>query len=113
MPILPGKKTTKRGEGVKNRRFFDDIVYGWRDGPLAYFSLWTGEKSNDCDFQLPGALVTHASANLSKWFLKFIYSEKATKIFKISTVDLTGYNIGQIYGRDFAKFCDLLRIYEI
>ena len=27
-PILFSKKTTKRGEGVRNRRFWDDIVYG-------------------------------------------------------------------------------------
>ena len=27
-PILPSKKTTKKGEGVKNCRFWDDIVYG-------------------------------------------------------------------------------------
>ena len=43
-------------------------------------------------------------------FLKFIYSEKATKFCEISNVDLTGiYYIGQIYGGDFAKFCGLLR----
>ena len=29
LPILLSKKTTKREEGVKNRRFGDDIVYGW------------------------------------------------------------------------------------
>ena len=43
---------------------------------------------------------------------KFIYSEKASKFCKISTVDLTGTTLGQIYGGDFAKFCGLLRIYE-
>ena len=32
------------------------------------------------------------------WYLKFIYSEKAT-------------NFSQIYGGDFAKFCGLLRIH--
>ena len=40
-----------------------------------------------------------------------MYSEKATKFCEISTVDLT--NIGQIYGGDFTKYCDLLRIYEL
>ena len=41
-------------------------------------------------------------------FLKYIYSEKATKFCEISTVNLTGTTyIGQIYGGDFAKFCDL------
>ena len=28
LPILHSKQTTKRGEGVKNRQFWDDIVYG-------------------------------------------------------------------------------------
>ena len=36
-------------------------------------------------------------------YLKFIHSEIAT---------VTKY-IGQIYGGDFAKFCGLLRIYEL
>ena len=46
--------------------------------------------------------------------VKFMYSEKATKVCEISTVDLTGTTyIEQIYGGDFAKFCGLLRIYEL
>ena len=46
--------------------------------------------------------------------VKFIYSEKATKFCEISIVDLTiTMYIGQIYGGDFAKFCGLLRIYEL
>ena len=46
--------------------------------------------------------------------LKFIYSEKVIKFCEISTVDLTGtMYIRQIYGGDFAKFCGLLRIYEL
>ena len=44
-------------------------------------------------------------------FLKFIYSEKATKFSKISTNYLTWSKIGQLIGVDFAKFCGLLRIY--
>ena len=43
--------------------------------------------------------------------VKFIYSEKAKKFFKISTNYLTGRK-GQIIGGDFAKFCGLLRIYD-
>ena len=44
--------------------------------------------------------------------LKFIYSEKATKIYEIYSVDLSylGSN-GQIYSGGFAKFCGLLGIY--
>ena len=45
--------------------------------------------------------------------VKFIYSEKATKFCKISTVDLTVTTLGQIYGGDFAKICGLFRIYEL
>ena len=48
-------------------------------------------------------------------YIKFIYSEMATNFWEVSTVDLTvtTYNIGQIYGGDFTKFCGLLRIYEL
>ena len=37
----------------------------------------------------------------------------ATKLCEISKVDLTIYYMGQIYGRDFSKFCGPLRIYEL
>ena len=45
--------------------------------------------------------------------LKFIYSEKATKILRnlLLAVDYSTY--GQKLGEDFAKFCGLLRIYEL
>ena len=46
--------------------------------------------------------------------LKFIYSEKTTNFFEISTLLLTGTNyIGQKYGGDVAKTCGLLRTYEL
>ena len=46
--------------------------------------------------------------------LNFIYSEKTTKFCEISTLDLSYVSSnGQIYGGDFAKFCGLLRIYEL
>ena len=46
--------------------------------------------------------------------LKFIYSEKATKFYEISAVDLSYvHSASQIYGGDFAKFCGLLRIDEL
>ena len=41
--------------------------------------------------------------------LKFIYSEKATKFCEIFTLFLSFV----VLGEDFAKFCDLLRIYEL
>ena len=43
--------------------------------------------------------------------LKFIYSENATKFCEIFTLLLTGTT--QDKGEDFAKFCGLLRIYEL
>ena len=47
-------------------------------------------------------------------WIKFIYSEKATKFCEISTNYLIGSTYkGQIIGRDFATFCGLLRIYEL
>ena len=46
-------------------------------------------------------------------YLKFIYSDKATNFWEISTVDLSYVlSNSQIYG-DFAKFCGVLRIYEL
>ena len=45
--------------------------------------------------------------------LKFIYSEKATKFCEISTEDLSLRSASQIYGGDFAKFCGLLKLYEL
>ena len=43
-----------------------------------------------------------------EFYLKFIYSEKATKFCEISTLLYVLY-----LGGDFAKFCSLLRIYEL
>ena len=47
-------------------------------------------------------------------FLKFIYSEKATKFCEIST-NYFSYVLtaSQIIGGDFSKFCGLLRIHEV
>ena len=41
-----------------------------------------------------------------------LYSEKATKFCEISTVDLS-YVVPVKFTVDFAKFCGLLRIYEL
>ena len=40
--------------------------------------------------------------------VKFTFSEKATKIDKISTVDLTVTSYWQIEGEDCVNFCSLL-----
>ena len=45
--------------------------------------------------------------------LKFMFSEKATKIEEIFTVHLTLYSKCQIDSEDFVNFCGLLRIYEL
>ena len=44
-----------------------------------------------------------------------MYSEKATNDKNLQNLHrrFDRYNIGQIYGGDFAKFCGLLRIYEL
>ena len=46
-------------------------------------------------------------------FVKFIYSDKATNFFQNLHRRFDWHYIGQMYGGDFAKFCALLRIYEI
>ena len=45
--------------------------------------------------------------------VKFIYSEKATKILRNLHQIFDWHYIEQIFGGDFAKFCGLLRIYEL
>ena len=45
--------------------------------------------------------------------VKFTFSEKATKIDKIFTVNLTVCSNCQIDGEDFVNFCGLLRKYEL
>ena len=45
--------------------------------------------------------------------VKFIYCEKATKFYEISTLILSVMYCRQKQGGDFAKFCGLLRIYEL
>ena len=45
--------------------------------------------------------------------IKFTFSEKATKIDKIFTVNLTVYSNHQINGEDFVNFCGLLKKHEL
>ena len=56
--------------------------------------------------------ISH-SDYLMKSSLKFIYSEKANKVLRNLHRRFDWHYIGQIYGGDFAKFCGLLRIYEL
>ena len=46
-------------------------------------------------------------------YVKFMFSEKATKIEEIFTVDLTLCSKCQIDGEDFVNFCGLLRKHEL
>ena len=45
--------------------------------------------------------------------LKFIYSEKATKILRNLPLTFDNSTYSQKLVEDFAKFCGLLRIYEL
>ena len=51
--------------------------------------------------------------NLCTYFLKFMFSKKATKIDEIFTVDLTVRSKCQIDGEEFVNFCGLLRRQEL
>ena len=46
-------------------------------------------------------------------FLKFTYSEKATKFCEIFPLFLTVCTVVKSKGEDFTKFCGLLRKYEL
>ena len=48
-----------------------------------------------------------------KEYVKFMFSEKATKIDKIFTVNLTVCSNRQIDSEDFVNFCGLLRKHEL
>ena len=47
------------------------------------------------------------------FFIKFMFSKKATKIDEIFTVNLTVTTYCQIDGEDFINFCGLLRKQEL
>ena len=60
--------------------------------------------------------ITHVCRPILLAYIKFIYSEKATKFCEISTVDLS--YVAPIKStveilKKFAKFCGLLRVYEL
>ena len=63
--------------------------------------------------QLLFCTKSQGNSTIVKFEIKFIYSEKATKFCEISTVDLSYVVPVKYYGWDFAKFCGLLRIYEL
>ena len=58
-------------------------------------------------------ILTNFLNNFLLFCLKFMFSQKATKIEEIFTVDLTLCSKCQIDGEDFVNFCGLLRKYEL
>ena len=58
--------------------------------------------------------VIELKTTTKPWTLvKFMFSEEATKIDKIFTVDLTSCSKCQIDSYDFVNFCGLLRKHEL
>ena len=71
------------------------------------FTSFANCKKKTCQMakEIRGGMFCH---------LKFIYSEKATKYCEIFLSLLsTGVHSDKSKGGDFAKFCGLLRIYEL
>ena len=62
--------------------------------------------------RLPGTTVKD-DRSISDPCLKFIYSEKATKILQNLHRRFVLCSVSQIYSGDFAKFYGLLRIFEL
>ena len=58
-------------------------------------------------------MITLAYSKRVNDVLKFICSEKAKNFDEIFTILLTTVNTVKSKGEDFAKFCGLLRIYEL
>ena len=59
------------------------------------------------------SILYHLNYFFENWLIKFIYSEKATKILRNLPLTFDYSTYGQKLGEDFAKFCGLLRIYEL
>ena len=67
-------------------------------------------------FQKKWIIISHCTFDLSRTslYVKFIFSEKATKFCELTTLDLSYVcSNGQIYGGHFENICGLLRIYEL
>ena len=75
--------------GVRKAGKTGDVTYEW---PLSKTSLQKTQRSKSCFCCERCFTHPHVRAH-AQWIiavLKFIYSEKATKFCKISTIDLTG-----------------------
>ena len=60
----------------------------------------------------PGTTLIPDSRLLRR-VLKYMFSKKATKNYKIFTIDLTLLSKRQFDGEDFAIFCGLLRKHKL
>ena len=78
----------------------------------SYLSWWPCFCMNLNDKICMSARVPH-TVILEYFNIKFIYSEKATKILWNLPLTFDYSTYGQKLGEDFAKFCGLLRIYEL
>ena len=58
-------------------------------------------------------LMNQNHTSQKKMFLKFIYSEKAANFFRNLHLTFDYSTYSPKLGEDFAKFCGLLRIYEL
>ena len=74
---------------------------------------WSRSRTLSVNYGAGGQMTSSTSGGLSPGILKFTFSEKATKIDKIFTVNLTVCSNCQIDGEDFLNFCGLLRKHKL
>ena len=120
---------------IQRRQFFYELFLG-KDfflcffighrtfSGLIFFSKWTKYFSYDLSFKLNNRVEKKITQSVNtmtfsgtdgftilSFFVKFVYSEKATKFCEIFTLLLSTVHTDK--KKDFAKFCGLLRIYEL
>ena len=83
-------------------------------GPSMASEASTNQVNNNDAQQLRKANSVEVGEQVvSASLVKFIYSEKATKILRNLPLTFDYSTYSQKLGEDFAKFCVLLRIYEL
>ena len=101
MPIMPKTKAAwtfvAQQQGIFEKLKFEKLLGSIHIGCQIFWGT----------FDLP------TYTNQMFYYLKFVFSKKATKIDEIFTVDLTVCSKCQIDGEDFLKFCGLLGKYEL
>ena len=91
---------------------YDLLLKSWNISKIVFCKRKNWIFLNFCCMFLNPNNFSDLNSNCSN-ILKFIYSEKTTKILRNLplTFDYSTYN--QKLGEDFTKFCGLLRIYEL